>query len=165
MFLQLPLQHGFGTPEELHIPLEKNTKSTTFIEVEISGKISYAENMTWNNLYVCQGCVSFGTVRIDSWCKASEMRPLWWLLGSLLPVPRLFSLPSVSCLSEMVTSQLHFFYSSSENPSHFLKPRILCWKGYYHCVKPPFFQNQDFWHRSDVILSVTGCRRNNRFLK
>lgn len=54
MFIQLPLQHGFGTPEKLHIPLEKIRPLQA---MEVSGKVSYAENTTWNNLYVCQGCV------------------------------------------------------------------------------------------------------------
>lgn len=46
------------------------------------------------------------------------------------------------------------------------KPRISCWKHDYPCVKPHFFQNQDFWHRSDTVLtSITGSWRNKRFLK
>lgn len=73
MFIQLPLLHGFGIPQELHMLLDKNA---TFTEVQISGKMSCAESKTWNN-FVCVRAVSFGTVRVDSRCEAAETRPLW----------------------------------------------------------------------------------------
>lgn len=60
MFMQLPLQPSVDT-EVLRLLLEKRG---AFIGVEIPGKISYAENVTGWNTYVCQVCVAFRAVRI-----------------------------------------------------------------------------------------------------